>query len=563
MSKNRTFLPLAQGKLLRGNVNPVDGRTLFLGLIAWFVGAAVFFRFPVLSGFQSIVGDIGDTRQMIFLHEHFFQALTGSPRFGAPPYLYPYPHVLGVADAFVLDLIPYAAFRWLGFDEFLAYQLMVIALSLLCFMAGLVLCVRYLALRPALAICAAALITFPNNLYFKVWGGHVQFFSLYYIPAIVLLALSAMEDFPRLTPWSIARIAGAAMLFALLFATSFYTAWLFALTVIIAACAFVALRTRMVVAYLEKHRKAAAILGGAAVAAFMLGLVPFALMYLPTLADVAGRSYRDYIVFAWYPQDIINVSPRNLAWGWLVSWLALKPWPEIALAVTPGMAAILVALVYVHRKRLSKSSTLPWQVAFGFCCAITWLFAWLLTFKIGTVSAFWLVREVVPGASAIRAGTRIALLVNLWTALGVAVLLQYWIDTGPAERRKWRKAMAGAAMVFCLVEQLNVIDNAQLPRGQELDELASVPTPPSQCRAFLVNRARREFIGLDDIDALGIALKVGLPTINGSTPWWPKGWLLQDRSIEYFDAAKQWIALTGLTNVCLYDRSTRQWSDFS
>jgi hypothetical protein len=116
--------------------------------------------------------------------------------------------------------------------------------------------------------------------------------------------------------------------------------------------------------------------------------------------------------------------------------------------------------------------------------------------------------------------------------------------------------------VFCLFEQLNVIDNAGLPRGQELDELASVPPPPSQCRAFLVNRARQEFIGLDDIDALGIALKVGLPTINGSTPWWPKGWLLQDRNFEYLDAARQWIALTGLTDVCLYDRSTRQWSDF-
>lgn len=359
-------MPLPQGRLLSGKVNAVNGRTLILGLVAWCVGAVVFFRFVLLSGFQSIVGDIGDTRQMIFLHEHFYQALTGNAQFMSPPYLYPYPHVLGVADAFFLDLIPYAAFRWLGFDEFLAYQLMIIALSLLCFMASLVLCVRYLALRPALAICAAALITFPNNLYFKVWGGHVQFFSLYYIPAIVLLALWAMEAFPRLTPWSIARIAGAATLFALLFSTSFYTAWLFALTAVIAACAFVALRTRLVVAFVEKQRTAATILGGAAVAAFMLGLAPFALIYAAALADVPGRSYRDYMVFAWYPQDIINVSPSNLAWGWLMSWLALKPWPEIALAVTPGMAAILVALVYVHRKRLSKSSTLPWQVAFGF-----------------------------------------------------------------------------------------------------------------------------------------------------------------------------------------------------
>src|ERR1700726_557801 len=119
---------------LRGYVNPVDGRTLVLGLIAWCVGATVFFRFALLSGFRSIVGDIADTRQMIFLHEHLFQVLTGTSQFISPPYLYPYPHVLGLADAFVLDLMPYAALRSLGFDQFLAYQLMIIALSLLCFM---------------------------------------------------------------------------------------------------------------------------------------------------------------------------------------------------------------------------------------------------------------------------------------------------------------------------------------------------------------------------------------------------------------------------------------------
>lgn len=563
MSDHQTFTPPPECKPLLGQLRPVDRRTLVFGLIAWCGGALIFFRFAVLSGFQSIIGDIGDTRQMVFLHEHLFNALTGAVPFTSPPYLYPYPHALGLADAFVLDLGLYAPLRWLGFDEFLAYQLTVIALSLLCFMAGLVICARYFNLRPALAIAAAVLITFPNNLYFKVGGGHVQFFALYYIPAIVLMALWSIEDFPRITQRSLVRITGAAIFLALLFATSFYTAWLFALTAIIAAAVFFALRMRLVTGYIHKNARAVAILGGTALAAFLVGSIPFALIYFPVLPDVPGRSFNDYMFFAWFPKDIINVSPWNLAWGWLVSRLPLKPLPEIALAVTPGMAAILATLVYVHRKALRKPSALRWHVAFGFCCTMTWLLAWLLTFKVGTFSAYWVVHEIVPGASAIRVGTRIALLANLWVALGVAVLLQYWVDTAPAEWRRRRGLMAAAAVAFCLFEQLNVLDNAELPRVEELAHLADVPRPPPQCRAFLVNRVQQQFIGLDDIDALGIALKVGLPTLNGSSPWWPKGWHLQDPDVDYFEAARQWIAMTGLTNVCLYDRSSRHWSDFS
>jgi hypothetical protein len=169
----------------------------------------------------------------------------------------------------------------------------------------------------------------------------------------------------------------------------------------------------------------------------------------------------------------------------------------------------------------------------------------------------------------------------------MAVLMQYWIDTAPLERRKRRKLIAGAAIAFCLFEQLNVMDNAKLYRDQELKRLASVPSPPPQCGAFLVNRAQQEPSAIeprraegpfdrvdplplsepqpyiDGIDALGIALKVRLPTLMGSSPWAPKDWHFGDRDADYFEAGRQWIAATGLKErVCLYDRSTRQWSNF-
>ena len=149
------------------------------------------------------------------------------------------------------------------------------------FLANLVICMRYLRLRAAFAICAAALITFPNNLVFKTDIGHLQFFAVYYVPPIVLLALWGIEDFPRVTPWSLARVGVASLLFGLLFATSYYVAWLFLLTVAIAVCAAGIMRRNELAAAARIYRRPALALLGAALAGFVVGVIPFALIYAP------------------------------------------------------------------------------------------------------------------------------------------------------------------------------------------------------------------------------------------------------------------------------------------
>jgi hypothetical protein len=68
---------------------------------------------------------------------------------------------------------------------------------------------------------------------------------------------------------------------------------------------------------------------------------------------------------------------------------------------------------------------------------------------------------------------------------------------------------------------------------------------------------------LDENDALWISLRTRLPTLNGNSGWVPQGWRLEDHTIDYFDAAREWIAITGLNQtVCLYDRTNRSWSTF-
>lgn len=547
---------------LRQNAKALDLGVLAAGIGAWAVGAAVAFRYVLMSSFDLIFGDRADGRMIIYLHEHLFNALQGRGQFLSPPIFYPQANGLGFTDAFLLDIPPYAVLRWLGLDPFLSFQVFAIALSLCGFLASLVVCTRYLRLPGCYAICAALLMTFPNNLVMKTAGAHVNFFALYYIPCIALLLLWGIEDFPRVTVGSLVRVAIGAAAFGLLFATAYYVAWMFALTVLI-AFSVTAIRLRHVLTTLPRdHLRPTGAVIAAALFGFMLGIVPMILIYVPVLSIVPGRTFRDYIGFASFPKDLINVGAWNLLWGKLVGHLLGDTEYERALAVTPGMTVIFLALAYRLRRGATDPNNRAWQPFFFGVCAAVWAFSTLLTIKIGTFSLFWLPHNIIPGATAIRVGGRIQLISNLWVALGLAVLLQYWMNRATIFGRRPGMPWAAAILAFCILEQINLL-RPQLSRGAEIARLDTVPTPPSECRAFLVSVPTQPADVIDENDAMWISWKVGLPTLNGSSGWSPPGWRLEDPAIDYLAAARQWIAQTGLTQpVCLYDRAGRHWSSF-
>ncbi|MBI5131412.1 MAG: hypothetical protein HZA66_18395 [Rhodopseudomonas palustris] len=541
-------------------VRPVGLPSWSAGLIAWAASAAIAFRSSLLSGFDLVSGNVGDGRLIAYLHEHLYAALRGRAELLSPSFYFPQRNVLGYTDAFLLDALPYSALRVVGLDPFLAAQALAIALSLACFGATLVICRRYLRLTPALAVGAAVLITFPNNLMFKTAEAHPNFFALYDVPCIVLLALWAIEAFPRPTRWSLARAGIAGLLYGLLFATSFYVAWLFALTLLFGLGTIALMRRGETLALLRQHPRPCGALAAAAAAGFVIGIVPLLMIYLPALQQQSGRSFRDYISFAPFPKDLLNVGTSNGAWGWLVDRSLGDVPHERALAVTPVMTACLLILLVRLRRIAGPAVRTPWPVVFGAACAAVWALSWLATMRIGTFSPFWLAYHIIPGSVAIRAGGRIQLLVNLWVVLGLAVLLQHWIDTTASGRRRARQVIAGLVVAVCLAEQIS-LQPANLPRHAELERLAAVPPPPAACRAFVVDAGRPPHDALRNWDAMWISMRVGLPTINGDSGWTPPGWRLNDADIRYDEAVLAWITHTGLTQqLCLYQRDTRRWS---
>jgi hypothetical protein len=545
---------------LRAYAKPVDVNLLVAGVAVWAVAAGIFFRHPIFSSFDQIFGDLGDGSMIVYFHEHLFNVLMGRADFTSPPFFYPQRNVFGLGPAFLLNAVPYATLRLLGGDPFLSFQLIIMILTLASFMASLVICVRYLNIRTSIALCAAVLMTFANNLFVKAGVGHPNFLLLYYIPCIVLITLWGIEDFPHVTRWSILRVATAAALYALLFSTDVYTAWMFGFTLLIAACTMGVLHGRSLMAAVRIHSRPATILIGTATVVFLIAFIPFVIIYVPVRAFAPLRTYREYLAFAPFPTDIINVSVGNLVWGWMVQILRGVRGSEQILAVTPGMTALFLFLAY--RLRKNPINIPQWQLAFVAASVAVWLVSWLLTLKIGTVSGFWLVRNLVPGATGIRAGMRVQLIANLWIVLALGIMLEHWIRTAPIAQLGSRKLLAAGALLFCLIEQINLMDNSRLPRSQVLEMLSMVPRPPAECRAFLISLSDENPNYEQQVDAMWISNQVGLPTLNGLSSWTPPGWEI-NKTTTYLDKARQWIARHGMREkICFYERSERRWSLF-
>jgi hypothetical protein len=429
------------------------------GTLIWCLGAAVFFRVPLLTGFAVVTGNGGDGRQNLYVHEHLYRWILGRENFFSPPIFYPQPNVLGYSDAFLLNLLPYSALRLLGLDAYLSIQVLLIVLSAVCFWSVYRLLSRYLRIRDFIALAAATLVAFPNDLFLKAASGHLNTFSLYYIPLIALLTVQGLSEFPRVAIGSILSISCASLLYALLFSTCFYVAWMFALTVLIAAL-YAGLQFRLeVIPFMKAQTRAILAFSGTAALCFAIGLLPFCAIYGPVLHLFPSWSYREYVSFAPTPYDVINVTSWNALWGWAIDAM-LTPVRgqsvERALAVTPGMTLIFIfATRFAMQRASAKAVELRWEVHFAIAAIAVLAVSWLLTVKVGSVSLYWLPFHMIPGASAIRVGGRIQLIENLWVVTGLALLIDRWLSTPPVDSR--RQALAAAILLFCTVEQLNFI----------------------------------------------------------------------------------------------------------
>jgi hypothetical protein len=528
----------------------------------WLVGALVFYRAQLTSGFKWLRGDPADTVLAAYLCEHWFRVFHGQASWLSPSFFYPLKGVLGWSDTFFLYEIFYAPLRLLGCDMFLALQLTVILFSLVGF-ASFVYLVRlgFGTPLPAALVCGL-IFTFSNALW--VHSVHVQLTGVYLVPAIFLVGWLGWRAAAGRRVWLGALLTGAAgLLWALLLFSAYYIGWFSTLAVGIALVFLVIMGRgpliREAIAALRK-RRTAVVCGCAGLVA---GLIPFARTYLPARHPT---TYASALHYAGHVRDLANVGQGNIIWSELLksTLKARASMYEVSYAVTPlvmflALAGAGLAAWLLLAGRQARLSVARLAVALTGTAVITAILP--LNTRFGSA---WATVWHLPGASALRAIDRLQLVTGMLAILAIAAAAsEAWVLVTAANRRAVWHVSVLALLLVAAAEQLNTSPTSHLNRVAQVNLLRSAKAPPRRCRAFFVTVPGAGLPYVEyQLDAMLVSEKVSLPTLNGYTAHFPPGWGLANPSLpSYPRAVSDWADAHGITSgLCRLDLGTMRWA---
>jgi hypothetical protein len=544
--------------------------SLFLPFALYVVGALVFFRQQIFSGFDLSFGDRGDNRLIIFIHEHVYRSLHADSLLLSPPFFFNQPNTLGYTDALLLDQAIYVPLRLLGADPLVALSLTILVLSALAF-SCVYLLLRRLDVSIPLASFAALIFTFSNNLFLKSY--HPQLFTVYYIPILAFCGLLAVTELHRRPARAYLTAAFAGVLYGLLFSSGYYMAWFFGLALLFFVPFAGVFARHQARAWWQECPRCVLGLVLVASASFLAALSIFAMIYGPVLALGAGRSFAEYLALAPHPVDIVNVGLDNALWSRLIRSLHLISDErlddgEVRIALTPIVIILLLSsAAFAFRTGFwpaDDSGRIRRAVVIAGAGVCLLFFA--LTIKLHNFSLFHILYAIVPGASAIRAGYRGMLVANLGAVIAIGLTFDRIIHLSLREPRRGMRLGRLTAVVVALflaaLEQVNLAKEAELSRRFEREYFSTLGPIPHECQAFYIARQANRPAPYVQIDAMMIALDRHLPTINGHSGVLPPGWDFYDTdATDYEQRAERWALKRGIAEgLCRADVDQGTWT---
>ena len=473
----------------------------------------------LLSGLARVQADPGDARLNNYLLEHESRWLAGIPgqTLWDPPFYYPVPNVAAFGDVQVAVTPLYAIWRGLGLLPDTAFQLWFLTVLVLNFVAAYILSRRLFTLDRLAAAAGAFLFAFGASRINQV--GHYQLMAHFY-GVLAVYALARAFGGPqggtadRAAPaWLLVfGVSATAQLY-----TGFYGGWFLALSMAVALGWALALP--------RFRRPLLARLGGHPLAVMGV-LVLVGLLLLPSwthyraAVDVVGHRDLDESARSlpsW--RSWLYLGPYSWLYRWQFHLDALRP-PgqdqEQRLGV--GLLTSVVAIVGLVRHRRHAAIRLAGLVSLTLVLALT---AWPLGQHVWD-----LLHRVVPGAAAIRAPSRVGMLLLLPVSWGVAWLVE---DV----RRAGQRAVLALLLVACALEQGQTAPSYDKhPIRVDVATLAARIDPG--CEAFLFTpadppprtRGRMGFrYAKHQLDAMWAQVERGVPTLNGfsgnAPPTWP------------------------------------------
>ncbi len=551
------------------------------------IGTFVFHRYTILSGFDAVQADNGDSRYIAFMLEHWNAFAHGLVRLGSPPIFYPVQGTLGYSDALAGMGLVHIALRAMGLGVFTAMNVQLVGLTLASFAAAYWFLSRGFRLGVGSATVGASFFAFCWPRFAELV--HVQMQFTFVVPLLGLLALECLRDGAGLSRAGfLFRLLGFVALLALTMATAVYLAEFSLLFIGVSTAPSLLSRTARRHYGATLRRQWPCLVAGAALAAALAW--PISHVYLPVMRQSGGRSWPEVRGQLLYPVDLVWMGRENYAWGWLFArWheLVLDKWPGKRLGV--GLVATLAwlgACVWAVRALRRREEAVAALVILGAA------FVQLSALRFEAASLWWLFWEAMPGMRGIRTIGRIQLVAALPMGLGYGLLL---------ERSTWPRWALALLVGAAAVEQTGMVQRYSAHDAEALAQRVADAIPPTCKAAYVVpgpdllrppppiedesqfdagaylranpdiaagwkgtawshyrSFGRREHRSLNpDYAKFHVAMMffynytvplaaalTGIPVVNGLSGWQPPGWDLFDVFLpEAPEKLAQWLAL--------------------
>ncbi len=492
-----------------------DGLLFGVFLLA---GMLALFHPTILSGFSLMQADPGDTRFNNYILEHGFQWISGNPfhaSFWNPPMFYPATNTAAYSDILLGAAPPYWVFRLVGLPPDTAFQLWMLSMGILNFSVAFWVMRRELGLTAIASAGGAYLFAFA-----ALRGNQMSHQQLLpqFLSMLAVFCLLRIFRYQRsaegASPWRarglIALLAASVVL--QLYA-GFYLGYFLCL----------GLSTWFGIALL--FREGRSVIGGVVrrhavtiVLSLVISLVPLTWMgyhYLEGQRHVGPRPWSEVRSMVPRTESWLDIGPGSWLYGWTrqyvsFSWVPVEGEHRLGL----GLATLVITVIGLFR--MSRGT-------WGLITLLTALVIGLVAFSyLRTIVPWWVVFKIVPGASAVRAVTRIALLLLIAFSFGLAFFL---------DSIRNQKIALALLLLVCLEQGITTQSYGKYVVRSEVNRLAShIPAQAGSfyyAPCFIRNGKARQWDQRSyksQIDAIWAGLITRVPTVNGYSGNMPPEW---------------------------------------
>jgi hypothetical protein len=522
----------------------------------------VFFRAQLQNNFSLLFGEKFDGTIEVSLLEHWYNFFRGQSAWSVANFFYPYKDSLGYNDGYLIYGSFYAIFRFAGINPFISSELVNVSVKAIGFVFFFLILRSAFSARILVCILGATLFVISNNSFVEAY--HVQLLSVSFAPVMAFLifrSYGACRDYRRLgaVSWS----AGAALFYAAWVMTAFYMAWFFTFFSAVTILIYIMLRPKSV-SDLWAARRRFMPPGAVGAAVLAVGLIPFALVYIPIARETGMHPISEAFTYSPSILDLVNVGPGNMLWGKLHVWLdkAVRPAMDTGGERQTGLPPFVIILfawatAWLWRAPSAKGAVLARSIATA--TAITWL----MSLHFGHFTAWRWVYAHVPGARAVRVIERY----QIFLVVPVLAIVMAWLDA--------RSSTLGRIPLVCIAalliaEEINSIPPVGQSPAIQMAFLRSLPAAPPACRVFATMNRRlvpseappeTEAKYAHNVDAMLIAEYINLPTINGIGSFVPPDWKFDDsKASDYLSRVQTYAEKHQIQGLCLLDVANRTWT---